>query len=47
MDEAFLEALEAGMPPAAGVALGIDRLVMLMSGAASIGEVRAFAQCID
>ena len=41
MPEAFLEAL-ADMPPASGVALGVDRLVMLMTGASCIDEVVAF-----
>ena len=40
LDEDFLAAL-VRMPPAAGVALGVDRLVMLACGAASIDEVRA------
>jgi len=40
LDEEFLSAL-AHMPRAGGVALGVDRLVMLACGAASIGEVRA------
>ena len=39
LDEDFLSAL-ARMPPAGGVALGVDRLVMLACGAASIDEVR-------
>jgi lysyl-tRNA synthetase class 2 len=39
LDEDFLAAL-AHMPPASGVALGFDRLAMLASGAASIGEVQ-------
>jgi elongation factor P--(R)-beta-lysine ligase len=39
IDEDFLAALEAGMPPAAGIALGFDRLVMLATGAADIEEV--------
>ena len=39
--EPFLQALES-MPPAAGNALGLDRLVMLLTGAATIDEVVAF-----
>lgn len=42
VDAAFLKALESGVPACAGVALGIDRLVMLLSGAESIDQVRAF-----
>lgn len=42
-DDRFLEALREGMPPSAGIALGIDRLVMLLAGADHIDQVVAFA----
>jgi len=44
LDEPFLAALEAGMPPCGGIALGIDRLAMLVCDAADIADVRPFCQ---
>ena len=42
IDMRFIDALREGIPPAAGIAMGVDRLLMVLSGAQRVDEVVAF-----
>ena len=42
LDERYIDALVEGIPPGAGMALGVDRLVMVLTGASQLGDIQTF-----
>lgn len=46
LDEEFFQALESGMPPAAGIALGLERLFMVLFGYQELKQIRVFTENI-
>ena len=43
LDEKYIAALAEGIPPGAGMALGLDRLVMVLTGAEQLSDVQTFS----
>lgn len=43
LDQKFIDSLQLGMPKGAGMALGIDRLCMVLTGASSLADIQAFS----